>query len=404
MLFKYKAKTSAGAIIDGEAEAINKFSLAAQLKKKNFTVILAKEIQERRSYLRAYLEEVLGVVHLSEKIVFIRSLGAMMEAGLSLSRALSVLGKQTKNRAFQKIINEIERDITKGSSLNETIERFPGVFSDLSVAMIKAGEESGKLSESLKVVAEQLDKNYQLKKKIRGALFYPAVIIVAMAVIGVIMLTYVVPILTSTFKELGVELPFATKVVIGVSSFLVNYTILVLSLVVAFIVAIIFSVRTSRGKRILDFLFLKIPLIGGLTKEINSARTARTLSSLLTAGVTILDALNTTKDVVQNSYYKKVLEDAHAAVQRGTPLSFVFNHNQDLYPVLVGEMTAVGEETGKLSQMLLNLASFYEEQVAQKTKDLSTIIEPILMIVIGLAVGLFAVSLITPLYSVLGEV
>ncbi len=404
MLYKYKAQTSTGAIIDGEAEATNKFSLVAQLKKKNSTVILAKEIKERRSYLRAYLEEILGVVHLSEKIVFIRNLGAMMEAGLSLSRALSVLERQTKNSAFKKIINEIERDITKGSSLNETIGRFPGVFSDLSVAMIKAGEESGKLTESLKVVAEQLDKNYQLKKKIRGALFYPAVIVVAMVIIGIVMLTYVVPILTSTFEELGAELPFTTKVVIGISSFLVNYTILVFFLLIAFVVAIIFSARTSRGKRILDFLFLKIPLIGGLTREINSARTARTLSSLLTAGVTMLDALDTTKDVVQNSYYKKVLEDAHAAVQRGTPLSFVFNHNQDLYPVLVGEMTAVGEETGKLSQMLLNLASFYEEQVSQKTKDLSTIIEPILMIVIGIAVGLFAVSLITPLYFVLGEV
>ena len=404
MLYKYKAQTSTGAIIDGEAEATNKFSLVAQLKKKNSTVILAKEIKERRSYLRAYLEEILGVVHLSEKIVFIRNLGAMMEAGLSLSRALSVLERQTKNSAFKKIINEIERDITKGSSLNETIGRFPGVFSDLSVAMIKAGEESGKLTESLKVVAEQLDKNYQLKKKIRGALFYPAVIVVTMVIIGIFMLTYVVPILTSTFEELGAELPFTTKVVIGISSFLVNYTILVFFLLIAFVVAIIFSARTSRGKRILDFLFLKIPLIGGLTREINSARTARTLSSLLTAGVTMLDALDTTKDVVQNSYYKKVLEDAHAAVQRGTPLSFVFNHNQDLYPVLVGEMTAVGEETGKLSQMLLNLASFYEEQVSQKTKDLSTIIEPILMIVIGIAVGLFAVSLITPLYFVLGEV
>lgn len=404
MLFKYQAQLATGEIIEGEAEATDKFSLAAQLKKKNITVILAKEIRPQRSHIRSYLEGVLGVVHLSEKIIFMRSLGAMLQAGLSLSRALSVLGRQSKNKAFQKIINELERNIARGGSLHQAVSLYPETFSSLATAMIKAGEESGKLPESLKIIAEHLDKSYELRKKIRGALFYPAIIIVAMMIIGVVMLTYVVPILTSTFAELGVELPFATKIVIAISSFLVNHTILVLVLIVLFVFGIMLSARTLHGKRILDFIFLKSPLIGGLTREVNAARTARTLSSLLTAGVSILDAIRTTQDVVQNSYYKTVLDEARNAVQRGMTLSAVFNRHQSLYPILVGEMTAVGEETGKMSEMLLNLAVFYEDEVAQKTKDMSTIIEPILMVFIGIAVGLFAVSLITPLYSVLGDV
>ncbi|MBI2109064.1 MAG: type II secretion system F family protein [Parcubacteria group bacterium] len=404
MLFKFKAQTSGGEIIEGEADAPDKFSLVAQLKKKNYTVILAKEVRSKKSRFLSYIQGFLGVVHLDEKIIFIKSLGAMLKAGLSLSRSLSILSRQTKNKAFQAIIVDMERDISRGNSFYKAMSQYTNVFSSLATAMIKAGEDSGKLPESLTIIAEHLSKNYELQKKIRGALFYPAIILIAMALIGVVMLIYVVPVLTSTFIELGVELPFATQVVITISSFLIEHTILVVFLIALFVFGIVYGIRTARGKRMLDSVFLKMPLIGELTRQINSARTARTLASLLSAGVSILDALQTTHDVVQNSYYKTVLQEAQGAIQRGSTLSFVFKQYPKLYPVLVAEMTAVGEETGKLSEMLLNLASFYEDEVAQKTKDMSTIIEPILMVFIGISVGLFAVSMITPLYSVLGEV
>lgn len=404
MLFHYKAQTARGDIVEGEAEAPDKFFLATQFKKKNYTLLVAREIASKRSRIRTYLESTLGVIHLNEKIVFVRSLSAMLSAGLSLSRALSALKRQTKNKAFQNVISDLERSVGRGDAFHKALSRFPNVFSLLATAMVKAGEESGNLPGSLKIIAEHLEKTYELRRKIRGALFYPVVIVAAMVVIGILMLTYVVPTLTSTFTELGVELPFLTRVIIGISSAFATHPVFVFGGLLAFIAVLIAAARSSRGKHFFDFLFLKIPFIGTLTRELNSARMARTISSLLTAGVTLLEALKTTEDVVQNSYYKKSLEDGRGAVERGMTLSFMFNRHEELYPVLVGEMTSVGEETGKLPEMLLNLAIFYEEEVAQKTKDLSTIIEPILMIFIGIAVGLFAVSMITPLYSVLENV
>ncbi len=404
MLFKYQAQSETGEIVEGEAEAPDKFSLAATMKKKNYTVILAKEIREQKSYAQAFFGDIIGIVHLSEKIVFIKSFGAMLKAGLSVSRSLSVLERQTKNKKFQNIISVIGRDVAKGSPLHTAFGRFPKVFSSLAVAMVEAGGESGTLPESLAIIGEHLDKSYELLKKIRGALLYPIIILCTMIGIGILMLTYVVPILTSTFQELGVELPFSTKVVIGVSSLLRDYTILIIFFLVFIFTVLVTSIRTIQGKRVLDFLFLKIPLMNTLTREINSARTARTMSSLLTAGVNIIEALNITKDVIQNSYYKEVLEKAKDAIERGMQLSFVFSRNESLYPILVTEMTAVGEETGKLPEMLLNLAIFYENEVAQKTKDISTIIEPVLMVIIGISVGFFVLSMITPLYSVLGDV
>ncbi|MDP3725926.1 MAG: type II secretion system F family protein [bacterium] len=404
MLFKYQAQSGTGNIIEGEAEASDKFSLVAVMKKKNYTVILAKEIQTQKSHLRTFFEDSIGIVRLSEKIVFIKSFGAMLKAGLSVSRSLSVLERQTKNKTFRSIINALGRDIAKGSPLHKALGRFPKIFSSLTVAMVSAGEESGTLPESLAIIGEHLDKSYELQKKIRGALIYPAIILSTMIGIGILMLTYVVPILTSTFQELGVPLPLSTKVVIGVSSLLRDYTIFAVLFFVFIFLALLVSVRTVQGKKVLDFLFLKIPIIGALTREVNSARTARTMSSLLTAGVTIIEALNITKDVIQNSYYKEVLEKAKGTILRGTQLSFVFSRNEYLYPVLVAEMTAVGEETGKLPEMLLNLAIFYENEVTQKTKDISTIIEPVLMVIIGISVGFFAISMITPLYSVLGDI
>ena len=254
------------------------------------------------------------------------------------------------------------------------------------------------------IIGEQLDKSYELRNKIRGALFYPAIILFAMVGIGILMFTYVIPILSATFKEIGVELPLSTKIIIGISGLLREHTIFIIILFLFFIAILTFSIRTARGKRVIDFLLLKIPFIGTLTREINSARIARTMSSLLTAGVTILFALQITKDVVQNSYYKEVLERAGGAVERGARLSSVFGSEESLYPVLVSEMIAVGEETGKLSEMFLNLAVFYENEVTQKTKDMSIVIEPILMIIIGISVGLFAFSMITPLYSVLEDI
>ena len=298
------------------------------------------------------------------------------------------------------MLGKVGESIKKGSSLNEAFSKFPKVFQPLFVSMVKAGEESGSLSESLAVVGKQMEKAHNLKKKIRGAMIYPTIIVFAMVIIGIVMLMYVVPTLTQTFKELDVELPKSTQFVISLSDFLTNNTIIALITIIALGIGGVIGFRSKRGKRIFEYIILHIPVISNMVKETNSARTTRTLSSLLSSGVEVVNSLSITGDVIQNSYYKEVLDCSEKDIQKGLPLSKAFMENENLYPILVGEMIAVGEETGQLSDMLHQIAEFYESEVEQKTKNMSTIIEPFLMILIGTVVGFFAVSMVSPIYSI----
>jgi type IV pilus assembly protein PilC len=249
-----------------------------------------------------------------------------------------------------------------------------------------------------------MEQSYLLKKKIRGAMMYPGIILSVMLVIGVLMMIYVVPTLTGTFKELKVALPASTQFILNISNFIINHTILGLVIVIAVIVGFITLLKTKPGKRGFDWTILKLPVIGSITKETNSARTARTLSSLLSAGVSVVEALGITAEVTQNSYYHDVLKHAEEAIQKGITISSVFAENEKLYPTFVAEMTSVGEETGQLAPMLLELATYYEAVLEQRTKDMSTILEPFLMVVIGAAVGFFAISMISPMYSLVNTI
>jgi len=228
---------------------------------------------------------------------------------------------------------------------------------------------------------------------------YPTIIISLMIVIGVLMMVYMVPTLTETFVGLGIKLPLSTRVIIAISNFLKSYFALVMVGALISALLIFFGFRTARGKRLADTIILHTPVISEIVKQINSARTARTLSSLLSSGVDIVVAMGVTRDVLQNSYYKAVLEKTQNTIQKGEQISVVFSENSKLYPLFVAEMVSVGEETGKIGEMLLSVATFYEDEVDQKTKDLSSIIEPVLMILIGVAVGVFALSMLGPTYS-----
>jgi len=227
---------------------------------------------------------------------------------------------------------------------------------------------------------------------------------IAMIIIGILMLIYVIPGLTKTFKEANVELPMSTKAVIFISDFLGNNAITAFMGTVLAVGILYGWTRTKKGKRFLDFLTLRLPIISGIIKETNSARTSRTLSSLLSAGVPVAQALSITGDVIQNSYYKEVLKESEESVEKGDSISSVFVKNDRLYPIFVGEMINVGEETGNMSKMLMEVALFYENEVSQKTKDMSTIIEPFLMVFIGAVVGFFAISMITPMYSIMNNI
>jgi type IV pilus assembly protein PilC len=323
----------------------------------------------------------------------------MIVAGLPLGRSLSVMSRQTKSKIFKSTLDALEKDLNQGTPFSASLKNHPDTFSPLMISMSAAGEESGNLPGALKIVGDQMEKNFLLQKKVKGAMTYPGVIMGIMFIIAILMLTFVVPKLTETFKGFNVELPLSTRLVIGVSDAFQNHIFLVFAGLFIVVVGIVAFLRSAFGKRIVDKVFLKLPVIGTITMEVNSARMARTLSSLLSSGVDVVGAIGITADVVQNSKYKEMLSGLAEKVQKGVPMSGLFLERPDLYPVFVGEMIGVGEETGTLSKVLLDVAIFYETEVDQKTKDLSTIIEPLLMVVIGSAVGFFALAMVTPIYS-----
>jgi type IV pilus assembly protein PilC len=342
----------------------------------------------------------LSRVKQDELVMMTRNLSSMLKAGLPLSRAISVIERQSKNPRIKGTMVEIRESISRGDPFHEALRKFPETFSPLYVAMVRAGEESGGMIEALKTISLQLERSSSLRKKIKGAMIYPAIVISVMLLIGVLMMIYVVPTLTGTFLKLNIELPMTTRVIIGTSQFLSNHGLLALAGFIVIVGGIVSAARTQLGKRILHFSYLKIPIIGTLVRQTNSAYTARTLSSLLASGVDVIGALNITEDVLQNIHYKKVLKEAAVKVEKGSPLSETFIAHENLYPILVGEMVLVGEETGQISEMLTEIANFYENEVEQKTKDLSTIIEPVLMVTIGAGVGFFALAMIAPIYSI----
>jgi type IV pilus assembly protein PilC len=399
-IFKYKILDPEGKVKEGEMEAKDKFALYHSIKQDGSTVVSAEEAGAEKglSFSSNINLPFLSRVKAHDKITFAKNLSKMIDAGLPVTRGLSIIERQSKGK-FKKILGELGESISKGNTFSDSMKNYPDVFSTLFVSMVRAGEESGNLSLALNNVGIQMEKSYQLTKKIRGALMYPAVIFGLMAVIGVLMMVYMVPTLTSTFIGLGIKLPLSTRIIIAVSDALKNYFVYIILATIAFITGFVWWVKTTSGKKTIDFVALKMPVIGEIVKQINSARTARTLSSLISSGVDIVVAIGVTKDVIQNHYYKDVLDEIQDTIQRGDQISNVFSRYNNLYPIFVGEMVSVGEETGKIGDMLLSVAVFYEDEVDQKTKDMSSIIEPILMIFIGVAVGFFAISMLGPTYS-----
>ncbi len=399
MRFTYTAEKNDGEVYRGVAEARDRFELYGIVRGEGARIISISEEKNRGIWSLSYWNAKLASISEYEKILFARNLGAMLSAGLALVRALSVLERQIKNAKMSATASEIASAVRRGEPLNQGLARAPRVFSKLFIAMVRSGEEGGDLPASLTIIADQMERMYNLKKKVRGALIYPAIVVIAMIGIGVLMMIEVVPTLAQTFAEMNATLPSSTLIVIAVSNFLVEYTMLAVGLFVGIAALAYLALRTPLGKRAGDFFILRLPLVGTLVREVNSARTSRTLASLLSAGVAVLPALDIVGEVLQNAYFKDVIRDAAKNVEKGEPLSASFTRREDLYPAFVGEMMAVGEETGQTTEMLKRLAIFYEDEVDRKTKDMSTVIEPFLMVIIGAGVGFFAVSMITPIYS-----
>jgi len=410
--FSYVAKNTGGETESGTFQAASKIEVARDLRSRGFVPITIEEKKAGKAGksdfnilkldIGPFFDKLRGV-SLTDKIMFSRHLAVMIAAGVPITRALDTLSRQTKNIVFKTAILQVEKDIRGGTRMADAFAKHPKTFDTLYVSMIRSGDATGNIVDVLNLLADHLKKEHDLRSRVKGALMYPAVIVTAMGGIGALMMTVVVPKIAAIFKDLDAELPFLTKIVIGISEFISSYWYIVFGSLPVFIFLFKRFAGTELGKKFFSRLFLKLPLFSGLTRKINSARFARTLSSLVAGAVPILEALSITKDTLANFYYRESLSKMHESVKGGKPLFESIVPFENIYPGLVVQMVRVGEETGALGDVLKRIAEFYEEEVDNATKNLSSIIEPILMLIIGAVVGVFAVSMIQPMYSMMGN-
>lgn len=401
--YSFVARSKNGESLTGVREAKNEQELAKIIHQEGCFLVSAtiEEKKPKKNYSKISFSAILGV-SLNEKLFFTRNLQMIIASGLSLPRALLILSGQCRSKKFEKILLEIKDSISEGKTLSESLANYPDVFSELFQGMVKVGEETGQLKEVLKVLTSQMEREADLKAKIKGAMVYPAVIICAMFGIGVLMMVMVIPRLAKTFEQLNVELPITTKMVISLSSFIAEQWYLFI-LIIFFVVFIFLKgIKTKKGRQIIDIFTLRIPIISSIVKKTNSAYTVRTLSSLISAGVSLVRALEITANALSNVFYKTALLETSQLVKKGEKLSKSLMSYNKIYPLIIAQMIEVGEETGETSRILAQLADFFEEEVANTTKNLATIIEPVLMIIIGAVVGFFVMSMIQPMYGMLG--
>ena len=338
-------------------------------------------------------------VPLKEKLFFVQHLSIMLKAGISLSIALNTLAIQTTNKYFAQILSAISKEVEKGKNFADSLRPYQKIFGEMFISMIEAGELSGKLEDVLSQLFIQMKKEHKLISKVKGALTYPAVIIVAMLGIGTFMMIVIVPQITSMFDELKAELPIPTKVLIAISGALRNNGIVVGIGLFIFIVMAVQILKTTKGKYIFQGILLNMPVLGPIIKKINLARFARNISSLLQTDIMIIKSFQITANVLGNLHYRNVLKEMAQKIKKGGKINEVVAESPKLFPPVVTSMIAVGEETGELDTILIELAEFYEEEVDQIMENLPAIIEPLLILLLGLGVGGVAVAIIMPMYS-----
>lgn len=402
--YLYTAKDmQTGSSLSGELVAENEHDLATQLRASGALLTSHHEVKEKKGVEIQFLAH-FQKVPLKEKMLFTRNLAVMVSSGLPVPRALHNLSVQTKNKRFSKILVQVSEDLQSGTNLGDALAKHPGVFNELFVNMVAVGEVSGNLEEVLDILATQLEKENDLLSKVRGALVYPAVILVAMIGVGVLMLTYILPKITGVFEDMNVTLPATTRFIMAMSDFLINNWILAIGMTIAAVGGIRFFSKTALGKSFFGRLYLFLPILGPIVVKVNCARFARIYSSLLSSGVPVTNALAIVERTLSNVHYKRAMNVATEEIQKGVNLSDILLRYPKLFPVLVPQIIQVGEETGKTEMVLGRLATFYEEEVSQITKNMSSIIEPILMLLIGGGVGFFAVAMLQPMYSVLENI
>lgn len=401
MKFTFRAKNSAGEMREGLVEAIS-WEAAAQILEKNGLTPISIKGEERSPDLMQSIGKLWEGVSQKELVAFFQQLSALIDARVPIVASLSAIAEQMNNRYLRLIIKDMGDDIEDGMPFSEAMEKHPDIFSRLTVGMIRAGEVSGSLQKSISFVAENIEKNYQLMAKIRGALYYPLFVISVASIVGFLVITFILPKITVLIKDLKVAVPWYTTVLISLGDFMNRYWPAVLLVLVAAFGTFAYYIRTEAGRREWEVIVLRIPVIGTLMQNIYVVRFAENLSALLNAGIPVVRALTIVSEVVGNRVFSKIILKAAEEVKAGGAMSMVFIRTAEIPPI-VSQMIRIGEETGSLSKVLKSAAKFYSQEVDNMTRTLTSLMEPVLIVLLGLGVGILVVGVLMPIYNIVGQ-
>ncbi|HEY5997187.1 MAG TPA: type II secretion system F family protein [Candidatus Deferrimicrobiaceae bacterium] len=398
--FAWEGKSKSGGTVTGEMDAPNEAFVLAQLRRQQ---IAPGKVKRRSADLTIKIPGFGGKVSKKELAIFTRQFATMIDAGLPLVQCLDILGSQQENAAFKKVILKVKEDVESGSTFADALSKHPKVFDELFVNLVAAGEVGGILDTILARLAAYIEKAMKLAKRIKGAMVYPATIIAVALTVTAVLLLYVIPTFAKMFKDFGQELPGPTQVVLTMSHLARKYFLVFVVFVIAAIVAVRQYYKTAGGRRTIDGLLLKLPVVGSLIQRIAVARFSRTLGTMVSSGVAILEAM----DIVAKSAGNKVIEDAvlkaRASISEGKTIAEPLAEAK-VFPTMVTQMVAVGEQTGALDQMLNKIADFYDEEVDTAVAALTSLLEPLLMVFLGVVIGGLVIAMYLPIFKLAGVV
>ena len=397
--FIWKGKNRTGQVQEGQLLADSRDAAAAVLRRQQIQITTLRE-KGREIKLIPRIPRGIGAKRIA---IFTRQFSVMLDAGLPLVQCLEILGDQEENRTFQAVINQVRSDVESGASLADAMRKHPKAFDNLFTNMVAAGESGGILDIILQRLSVYIEKAVKLNSQVKAALIYPVSIIVIAALVVFIILWKVIPVFAQLFAGLGGEMPLLTRIVIAASNFVADYFILILLVVGAGYMAINRWHKTPHGRRILDGLLLKIPVIGMLLRKISVARFCRTLGTLTASGVPILDGLEITGKTAGNAIIEDAVLSVRKSVEEGKTISEPLAQTK-VFPSMVVQMINVGEQTGALDQMLSKIADFYEEEVDTAVAGLMKLIEPVMITVLGAVIGTIVAAMYLPLYSILSKI
>ncbi len=400
MNFKYNAVTETGEKREGVIEAASRELAISGLQRRGLIVTTIKTEAEARKWFEISLFE---KVPMKDIVILSRQMSTLFEAQVSALKAFSLIADNVENKLLGTKLNQIVSDLQAGSSIAGALGKHPDVFSDFYINMVKAGEESGKLTSVFSYMADYLERQYALTSKTKHALVYPAFVIAIFIAVMVLMFTVVVPKLSAIIAESGQDVPFYTKIVMGVSSFLVQYGIFLLIFVLAFISYVVYLARTKHGKELIDDVRLGIPVVGNLYQKLYLARIADNMDTMLSSGIPIVRSIEITASVVGNKRYQNIMLEAMESVKAGKSLSQALTPHKEI-PKLMTQIIMIGEETGSMGSILKMLAKFYHREVEEAVDTLVGLIEPFMIISLGLGVGLLLVSILVPIYNIAGGI